>query len=402
MDRKPQQFRLAGRRVDPEAYAIETPEGWLHVKPRSMAVLEYLARHPGAVCSRRQIMDGVWGPAEVTDDVLTQAVRELRMAFDDDGRNPAFIETIPRGGYRLIAEVEPGVALSGRWSRKWAGLGLGLLVLSAGIALWIALSGRPVDAGQRKIAVLPFEYKGQEASFDYFADGLTEELINSLTQLKELRVTARTSAFHFKGKALPVAEIADQLGVDYVVEGMVRRSGKDLRISAQLIRADKDFHLWSRTYDRELTDLFEIQHDIAERVAEALGILLDEAKRQRMRAVGVKDIEAFLAYQKGWELHRRAHAIRGDRFYPMMIKANTWFDRAIDRAPGFSEAYSARADLYSHLVRGKVFHRPIAPEAVEIAPRAEQLLRRDWDAAYRTAASEARRAAIDIARTLAS
>lgn len=340
--------------------------------------------------------------------VVTEAIRSAvrghaNLRFTSLGRKRLKNVEEPVAVYRLNAGTSGPARWPGTAGRRTA-MAAAVLVIGLGsLTVFLATSEQergdtPTDEPHR-IAVLPFEH-GSGESDEHFADGLTEELINSLAQLKELQVTARTSAFYFKGKAVPVAEIADQLGVDYVVEGMVRRSGQRLRVSAQLIRADEDFHLWSRTYDRELADIFEVQLEIAEKIAETLGVLLDEAKRQRMRAVGVGDIEAFLAYQKGWEFHRQAHASSRDRFYPLMIETNTWFDRAIERAPDFSEAYSARADLYAHLVMSKAIGRSRPPEAAAIAPRAEQLLRMDWDAAYRTAVSEARQAAIDIDRTI--
>lgn len=263
------QIVVGGRRIDPDAYRIQTADGWTHVKPRSMAVLEYLARHPGTVCSRREIMDAIWGEAEVSEEVLSQAVRELRSAFDDDARKPAVIETIPRGGYRLIADVEPGIVAPDRWSRKWAGLGLGVLVLGVGIALWIALGGRSADAGQRKLAVLPFEYMGLEKSFDYFTDGLTEELITELNSInpERLDVIARTSVMYFKNKQLPLSEIADRLKVDYVVEGSVRQDDDRLRITAQLIETRDKTHLWAESYDRPLRDVLGLQREIAREIA---------------------------------------------------------------------------------------------------------------------------------------
>ncbi len=133
----------------------------------------------------------------------------------------------------------------------------------------------------QSVAVLPFTSMSSGEDDSYFADGLTEEILNSLSRLPELLVTARTSSFHFKDKNLPVPEIAATLGVDHVVEGSVRRSGERVRITAQLIRAEDGFHLWSDTYDRTLEDVFAVQEDIAENIAETLDVVLNEDKRKQ-------------------------------------------------------------------------------------------------------------------------
>ncbi len=171
----------------------------------------------------------------------------------------------------------------------------------------------PAGGAQNSVAVLPFVAMSNGPDDDYFSDGLTEEIINALAQLPELLVTARTSAFHFKGRNVQVGEIARQLGVDHIVEGSVRRAGEQLRITAQLIRAEDGFHLWSETYDRRTEDTFAVQEDIAEKIAVALDVVLDEKQRARMRRVGVPNVEAYIAYQKGMEFSRKAHG-EGDIF----------------------------------------------------------------------------------------
>lgn len=154
------------------------------------------------------------------------------------------------------------------------------------------------------IAVLPFAAMSSGEDDGYFADGLTEEILNSLAALPELLVTARTSSFHFKDMNLPIPEIAATLGVDNVVEGSVRRSGNQLRITAQLIRAADGFHLWSQTYDRTMDDVFAVQEDIATSIAETLNVLLNDARRESMRVAGIGNVEAFIAYQQE---HQQEH-----------------------------------------------------------------------------------------------
>jgi len=185
---------------------------------------------------------------------------------------------------------------------------------------------------------------------EYFADGLTEEILNSLTRVPELLVTARTSAFHFKGRDIPIPEIAETLGVAHVVEGSVRRDGDRLRVTAQLIRATDGFHLWSENYDRSTDDTFGVQTDIAEKISEALNIVLDDQQRKKMHTAGVRNPEAFVAYQKGIELFAAAHGALGDT--GLLEEANTWFDIALELEPRLADAYTRHADRFTHILIG--------------------------------------------------
>ena len=201
---------------------------------------------------------------------------------------------------------------------------------------------------RRSVAVLPFVAMSSGEDDGYFADGLTEEILNSLAQLPELLVTARTSAFQFKGQDLPVQEIAGKLGVEHIVEGSVRRSGDRLRVTAQLIRAEDGFHLWSENYDSVSQDTIEVQEDIAEQIANALNVVLDEQKREAMRRVGLRDVEAFIALQKGIERFYDAHGevdqVSG------LLEANLYFDQVLERVPGYPPALINHVDPYVHML----------------------------------------------------
>ncbi len=205
------------------------------------------------------------------------------------------------------------------------------------------------NLSSKSVAVLPFLALSSGADDEYFADGLTEEILNALAQLPELLVTARTSAFQFKGQAIPpLKEIAAILGVDHIVEGSVRKAGDRLRVTAQLIRAADGFHLWSKNYDSTSKDTIQVQEDIAERIALAMDVVLDDERRESMRRAGLRDVEAFIAFQKGIELYEKSHGdmdqIEGLR------QANKYFEAVIERVPGYSEAYTRRSDLYTHIL----------------------------------------------------
>jgi TolB-like protein len=250
----------------------------------------------------------------------------------------------------------------------------------------------------QSVAVLPFVAMSRGEDDEYFADGLTEEILNALAQLPELLVTARTSAFFFKGKDVPVQEIAQTLGVKHIVEGSVRRDRGKLRVTAQLIRAADGFHLWSETFDRSSEDSFGVQTDVAEKIALALNVVLDDKKRAQMREAGVADPEAFIAFQKGVELADQAHE-NGD-FAEGLARANTYFEQAIKLAPNFSDAYTWHADYYTHLLMQAAIGQrfPNVTEAdIAAAPAA---LKKDLDNALRTAADEGRRRNLEFDRAL--
>jgi TolB-like protein len=265
-------------------------------------------------------------------------------------------------------------------------------------AAFPAASEFPVtQAKEKSVAVLPFKAMSRGPDDEYFADGLTEEILNALTQLPELLVTARTSAFHFKDKDLPIQEIAGTLGVNHIVEGSVRRDGERIRITAQLIRANDGFHLWSNTYDRTRADSFAVQTDIAEKVAAALDVVLDEARRARMRAVGLQDPEAFVAYQKGRELFDQAH---GSRFESKdLAEANVWFELATRLVPSFSDGYLNHADYYTHLLTAMATLDQPDVELLATAADAAERQEADYKNAVRFAQTEEQRlnATFDLA-----
>ncbi|MDH5241793.1 MAG: hypothetical protein OEW73_13530 [Gammaproteobacteria bacterium] len=204
------------------------------------------------------------------------------------------------------------------------------------------------EVSEKSVAVLPFVAMSSGPDDEYFADGLTEEILNSLAQLPELLVTARTSAFSFKGQDIPIQEIAAVLGVKHVVEGSVRRSGDRLRVTAQLIRANDGFHMWSENFDSSSKDTIAVQESIAEKIASAMDVILDERKREAMKKAGLRDVEAFTLYQKGIEVYERAHGeidtIDGLR------QANVYFEQVKERAPHFSQVYLDHSDLFVHIL----------------------------------------------------
>ncbi len=237
-------FLVGGWRVSPKLTNISKGGQTVGVTHKSMAVLVCLADANGEVVSRNDIMDDVWPGMVVTDDVLTQSIVELRKAFDDDAKHPRVIETIQKVGFRLIVRVAPASEVSGaasstevpRAARQY--LIAALALLGVGIALWFLLdrqesARQPVILVEESpsIAVLPFVNMSDDPGNEYFSHGLSEEILNLLARIPELKVIGRTSSFAFKGQNEDLRVIGETLGVKTVLEGSVRKSGERVRIT---------------------------------------------------------------------------------------------------------------------------------------------------------------------------
>ena len=319
-----------------------------------------------------QIVD-VIGPILRLPDEVARYVLFLLAAGFLPALILAWVYELTPDGVKLESEVDRTVSITRRTGRKLDRAIIVILVCAVGFLLFDKFNqdgreyavepdtrspansiqqeraeNRLSTSSEKSVAVLPFEAMSNGPDDDYFTDGLTEEIINTLAQLPDLLVTARTSAFHFKGENLPIDEIARQLGVEHVVEGSVRRAGEQLRITAQLIRADDGFHLWSQSYDRRTADTFAVQSDIAEKVAGALNVFLDDTLRARMQRASTRDVEAFTSFQKGMVLYERAH--QEPNQISLLRQANVRFEDAIARAPEMVEAYNYHSDLSSHIL----------------------------------------------------
>jgi transcriptional activator of cad operon len=303
MEPKNRPLQIGAWRIDPISGRIEREGQSAQIDTRSLRLLLCLAEHPGEVVSIDQLLDHAWPGIAVSPDSVYQAITSLRRTLGDDPKQPTYIATVPRLGYRLLATVT-ALADSGVESpqttqdraetasiettppsyvspRKTGTRWIAVSLLAAFIALVAILavrgnvaSRKPVASGtpqaQQSIAVLPFLDLTDSMTEEPFADGMTEELIDKLSKVPGLRVPAPTSSFFFKGKQLPVADIAKSLGVVYILDGSVRKSGARLRVAARLVRADNGFVIWTETYDRPFTDKLWVQDDIATAVTKAL------------------------------------------------------------------------------------------------------------------------------------
>jgi len=281
-----------------------------------MRLLLCLAEHAGEVVSIDDLLNQVWSDVIVSQDSVYQAVASLRRLLGDDPRQPTYIETVPRLGYRMVATVSPwtdrpngdrSIALTKtgasqisdnehpgspatpglqkmpntrlRPGLRWvSGAALGLALVAI-LALLLhgsfannkrAASPAMAALPEKSIAVLPFLDLTEGMKEEEFADGMTEELIDKFSKIPGLRVPPPTSSFYFKGKQIPIVDIARTLGVSYVLDGSVRKSGIRLRVAARLIRANNGYVVWSETYDRPFHDILMVQDDIASEVTKAL------------------------------------------------------------------------------------------------------------------------------------
>ncbi len=257
-----------------------------------------------------------------------------------------------------------------------------------------ALPEASIEApGKRSIAVLPFVNMSADPENEYFADGLSEELLNQFAQIPDLQVAGRTSSFSFKNKNEDLRVIGETLNVANLLEGSVRRQGDTVRVTAQLIRVDDGYHLWSNTYDRNMDDVFVIQDDIASSVANALKIVLDEESWERMQRAGVRNVDAFVEFQKGRELFELAH--RGSELMEYLEKGIVHFDRAIELVPDFAAAHWQKSDYYAHIILDP------GPSDEERAA-ALQDLKETLDIAWRLSEDSPRRPLVDFDRVLFS
>jgi TolB-like protein/DNA-binding winged helix-turn-helix (wHTH) protein len=267
----------------------------VRVDARSMRLLMALAAQSGRTISVEKILEEVWEDVVVSPDSVYQAVASLRRLLGDDPKEPTYIATIPRLGYRMVAEVSaatddtpvplprslptsdsshaPTVAREGtHWNPKYRTMGLSaLLFLLVGLGVFMYMQRPWHGTPPQSVAVLPFtDLTSQAMDEEYFADGMTEELIDRLSHVPGLHVPAATSSFSFKGKKLPITDIGKALGVAYILDGSVRQSGSALRITARLARVDDGYIVWSQSYDRPAQDKLKVQEDIAREVAASL------------------------------------------------------------------------------------------------------------------------------------
>jgi TolB-like protein/DNA-binding winged helix-turn-helix (wHTH) protein/Flp pilus assembly protein TadD len=343
----------------------------IRVQQQPLKLLEILLEHPGQVVTREELRNRLWPDESFGDfdQAVNIAIGKVRGALGDSADNPRFIETLPKRGYRFIADVsisesepplvrpeagliEPAgpqvqeASLGPRERAQWLNARTAIvLALILILALLVVLQFRwrsrlPTTGTIRSIAVLPLENLSGDAAQDYFADGMTDQLITDLAQISALRVISRTSAMTYKGAHKPLPEIAQELNVDAVVEGTVLRSGEQVRITAQLIQASADTHLWADSYEGNLRDTLVLQEKVAHAIADRIRIELTPGEQAGLKRSRVVDPDAYEDYLKGRYFWNKR---TGDG----LKKAIDYFKQAIAKDPNYAPAYSGLADSYA-------------------------------------------------------
>jgi len=328
--------------------------------PKLVETLIPLVENAGHITEKDELLGKVWPGVFVEESALAKNVFLLRKALG--GEENQYIETVPKRGYRFVAEVrlvesEPNgnhaaaseIAAGGvrerRAQRAIAGIAVATVVIGVGLVAWQWLRSRAAPPpGKVKLAVLPFENLSGDAEQEYLSDGLTEEMITQLARLNpdHMAVIARTSSMHFKASKKTVAQIGQELGVDYVLEGSIRREGERLRISAQLIQVKDQTHVWAEGYERSVKDILAVQDEVARAIAGRIGIELAGENRAALAGTASITPEAYEDYLKGRFFWNKL-TVAGYK------RAIEHFEAAIRKKPDFAEAYAGLADSYAGL-----------------------------------------------------
>ena len=355
-------LEVAGCRVEPSILRVTRAGEHARLEFKTMQVLVYLVEHAGRVVSRGELEERLWPGRIVTEDAVTNTIAKLRRVFGDDARHPRVIETVPRIGYRLIAQVMPigEVDEQGRassistihaekrgWrpSASWVAGAFLVLLLLVGAWGFLGKDGTPPDqtvplSGKPAVAILPFENLGASPEQDYFANGITADLITDLSKVSGLLVIAPGSVFAYKDSEAGPREISVELDVDYVVLGSVQRLEDRLRVNVQLIEASVERALWGERYDAAMDDIFEVQDRLTTAVIAALKIELAPTERAILAKRPTASIAAYDHYLRGLEDH-------GHRSKEQNLSARDHFQRAMELDPSFARAYAGLALTHS-------------------------------------------------------
>lgn len=338
------QYEFGAYRLDEQGPVLFRGGERVALAPKAVELLVALVQAAGSVLSREQLLQQLWPNVVVEEGNLTSHISLLRKALAPDGGGPELIETVPKRGYRFVAPL------------KRVG------------------ADTPESAPRRNmLLVLPFENLSAGDRYDYFSDGLTEEMITELARLspEHLAVIARTSAMQFKSTTKTIGQIGAELGVSHVLEGSVRRAGERVRITAQLIRVSDETHLWAQSYERGLNDLLEVQADVSRAVAQEIEIKLTPRDRERLRQEKQRSLNP-----QTYELYLRGRHFWNRRTEEGLRKSIECFEAVLQHDPGFAAAHDGICDAHTMLAcRGitpvaESFHqaKAAARQAVRIEP----------------------------------
>ncbi len=374
-------FWVGEWRVDPATRRLSSGDVEVKLEPKVMQVLIRLAQNPGKVLSRESLEATVWAGTVVGYDALAASIIKLRKAFNDDSHHPRYIETVSKNGYRLIAPVttdlelessgqgseptttedlQPDAATPAQLRRGWrsnklivvaAGL---LLIILVGLLLQTRIhtpsshsstqlttrSKPATSSSQISVVVLPFENLSGESNQDYFSEGITDDIITDLLKVKGLRVIARQSAYFYKSKTYTLADVRRELGVKYVVQGSVQKSGERLRINIKLTDVAEGRHIWADRFDGKVSNVFAMEDDITKQVNHAMSVTLSSQESANLAKRPSTSFAAYDAFLLGQKLYR-------DRTKESYYETVDAYKRAIELDPNFARAYGALGVTYT-------------------------------------------------------
>ena len=385
--------------VTPGISRIQRGDQVVKLEPRVMEVLQYLARRPGEVVSRDDLEAGVWGDRVVGYEALGRTVAQLRKALGDNPRQPRFIETLSKKGYRLVAPVReaavandmpmhPTGGMPGAgsvWASRRKTILVSSLLLTAlivfGAVLW-SVSGEdrePVGNGASQplsVAVLPFDNLSSDPQQSHVADGITDNLITDLTKISDLFVIARHTSFNYRHFSADLGELARELRVRFLLHGSVQREADRLRINAQLTDAASGNQLWAERYDGSVGDIFGLQDRITQNIVSTLAVNLTAGERRQLAHRDTGNLEAYESFLRGRERYYRFS--REDN-----QAARRFYEKAIALDPAFARAYAMLALTYrQEVVNGWSADHDAALESALVLADKAMALNQDLPEAY--------------------
>ena len=371
-----QTVRFDGFELDTRAGQLRKRGVKLRLRGQPLQVLAILVEHAGEVVTREELQTQIW-PADTFVDFdhgLHNAIARIREVLGDSAEKPRYIETLPRRGYRFIGPVEdfqtprlaeasvgdasPAATLAPPRKRNPTLIFILCALFVLALGTWTVLryvyakgAVQPIHS----IAVLPLDNLSGDPSEEFFADGMTDQLITDLAKVGSLRVISRTSVMQYKGARKALPEIARELNVDAIVEGSVVRSGQRVRVTAQLVQASTDQHLWAETYDRDLDDILKLQGEVADAIAQQVRAQLTPTQQSQLRLAHVVNPAAYDDYLRG-RLYFTNEFTKPDS----LRKAQQYFEDAMRKDPNFALAYAGLADTYVFLAYAGALPRDLA------------------------------------------
>ena len=389
--REAKSFDVGGWRVTPDEGVLSRDGRSERLEPLAMQVLVYLASRAGEVVSRSDLEEAVWKGGVVSYDSVTSTVIKLRKALGDDARKPTYITTIPKRGYQLIAQVSlvvdeppepaasPGSVAPGPSARadrrKVATLVAVLITVGAAILgvltqltpPAVESDGQPVNSPP-SIVVLPFQNLSDDPLQERFADGITEDIITDLSGITGVRVIASNTSFSYKGRQVSTQEIGDELPIDYVLEGSVRRRGDSIRVNAQLVDVRTAFQVWAHRYDRDAQETFAVQDELTNQIVETLAVQLSPQEKARLARQQTNNLAAYDHFLEGQRLGKI-------NTKDSNIEAQHAYRKAIETDPTYGRAYGALAYTLAYNFRRGWNDAPMQTidRALELAQRGIEL-----------------------------